>query len=212
MAEMISASRRTDIPHYFSRCFAGRRKAGYAEFRNAFGGAGSVSLRNEDVFGYLFWTKYARPFRDNLRSLRDEGIPYVFQYTVTLYNRDLEPNTPRGARVLDDFLAVSATLPQPEAIQWRYDPIVCSTRYDRQYHVNKFSEIACALAGATKVVNRLPSSLFSSTPAGGSAISPSQWSVASAFWARAGELCFSRSNNGTPMISATSWMAKPTPR
>ncbi|HDN25652.1 MAG TPA: DUF1848 family protein, partial [Thioploca sp.] len=114
---LISASRRTDIPHYFAKWFAERRKAGFAEFRNAFGGKGRVSLRNEDVLGYLFWTKYAHSFENPLQALRDEGIPYVFQYTITGYGHDLEPHIPRRENVIDDFIAIAKTLPSPECIQ-----------------------------------------------------------------------------------------------
>ena len=43
MPVIISASRRTDILRYYPDFFANRRKAGFVEFRNAFGGKGSES-------------------------------------------------------------------------------------------------------------------------------------------------------------------------
>ncbi|RKZ74210.1 MAG: hypothetical protein DRR19_30315 [Candidatus Parabeggiatoa sp. nov. 1] len=150
---LISASRRTDIPHYFAKWFAERRKAGFAEFRNAFGGKGRVSLRNEDVLGYLFWTKYAHSFENPLQALRDEGIPYVFQYTITGYGHDLEPHIPRRENVIDDFIAIAKTLPSPECIQWRYDPIVISKDFPVKFHLAHFRQIASILEGATRVVN-----------------------------------------------------------
>ncbi len=153
MAKIISASRRTDIPRYFARFFAERRKAGYVEFRNAFGGKGSVSLRDEDVFGYLFWTRLARPFDDNLCALHDDGIPHVFQYTITGYGRDLEPCTPGMVTAIEDFRSVSARLPDPACIQWRYDPIILSETYGVGWHVKNFGRLAGELAGATRVVN-----------------------------------------------------------
>jgi hypothetical protein len=153
MPSIISASRRTDIPRYFAEFFARRRKVGHVEFRNVFGGRGRASLRNEDVLGYLFWTRFARPFRDNLCALRDDGIPYVFQYTITGYGRDLEPHTPSAARASEDFLALAAQLPGPACIAWRYDPIVLSDTYDAAWHVRNFSDLAGKLAGATTVVN-----------------------------------------------------------
>jgi hypothetical protein len=150
---VISASRRTDIPRYFARFFAERRRAGYVEFRNAFGGKGSASLRDEDVLGYLFWTRFARPFAANLRALRDDGIPHVFQYTITGYGRDLEPHTPGTSKAIEDFLSVATRLPDPACIQWRYDPIVLSETYDCAWHLENFAGIAGELAHATRVVN-----------------------------------------------------------
>jgi hypothetical protein len=153
VAKIISASRRTDIPRYFARFFAERRKAGSVEFRNVFGGKGSVSLRGEDVLGFLFWTRFARPFADNLRALRDDAVAHAFHYTITGYGRDLEMHTPGTAKAIDDFLAVGSRLPDPVCIQWRYDPIILSRSYDRAWHLANFARIARELAGATRVVN-----------------------------------------------------------
>lgn len=153
MPDIISVSRRTDIPMYFANWFALRRSEGRAEFRNAFGGKGTVSLRNEDVLGYLFWTKYALPFADQLQSLWDDGVPYVFQYTITGYGRDLEPYVPNTKRAIDNFVVVSHQLPSPECIQWRYDPIILCETYSHTFHLKNFRRIAKALQGATHVVN-----------------------------------------------------------
>ncbi len=154
MKTIISASRRTDIPHYFAAWFSNRRKAGYVEFRNAFGGKGSVSLKRTDVAGYLFWTKYAKPFHQELKALRDEKIPYVFHYTITgLGTSSIEPYIPRTNAAIDDFLKVRKSLPASTAIQWRYDPLVLSDDMDEGFHIEQFSRISSALKGATCVVN-----------------------------------------------------------
>ena len=155
---IISASRRTDIPHYYSGWFAARRKAGFAEYRTVYGGGRDgffrASLRPEDVSGYLFWTKFAGPFHTELARLRAGRVPYAFQYTINGYGADIEPGVPRLNETLADFLAVSAGLPGPEAIQWRYDPILISDRiYGHVWHRKNFGEIAARLAGHTRVVN-----------------------------------------------------------
>ena len=153
MSRIISASRRSDIPRYFGAWFAGRRREGFARFRNAFGVAGEVSLRNEDVSAYLFWTRFARPFREPLAALRREEVPYAFQYTITGYGRPLERYNPPLAAVVSDFLSLSRELPDPECIQWRYDPIVVSQEQDTAFHRTNFASIARRLEGATRVVN-----------------------------------------------------------
>lgn len=154
---IISASRRTDIPHYFSDWFAERRSAGFAEYRTVYGGGkdGSfkVSLKNEDVLGYLFWTKYAGPFHGQLALLKSDGLPYVFQYTITGYGKEVQPGIPECSVVIDDFLRVSESLPDAAAIQWRYDPILVSDDYNADWHRSNFERIAKKLQGATRVVN-----------------------------------------------------------
>jgi hypothetical protein len=151
---LISASRRTDIPHYFGRWFAERRRAGFAEFRNSFGGGGRVSLRDEDVLGYLFWTKYAKPFAAQLEALRGDGVAFGFQYTITgLGGTPVECNVPRTEKAIADFLAVRSSLPSSACIEWRYDPILLTDEYPTGYHLGAFEGIARALEGATQVVN-----------------------------------------------------------
>lgn len=56
-------------------------------------------------------------------------------------------------RIIDDLLAVSADLPSPACIQWRYDPIVVSDSLTAAWHRENFRRLARALAGATLVVN-----------------------------------------------------------
>ncbi len=150
---IVSASRRTDIPRYYARWFGERRKAGFAEYRNVFGGKGRVSLRNEDLVGFLFWTRYAHPFRAHLRQLRSEGVPCVFQYTITGYGPPIEPHVVSRERAIDDFRRTSRELPDPSAIEWRYDPILLSERFPPAWHVENFGGIAEGLRGATRVVN-----------------------------------------------------------
>jgi hypothetical protein len=150
---IISASRRTDIPRFYARWFTQRRQEGRVKFRNSFGGKGSVSLQDEDVLGYLFWTRYAKPFRGELRALLDVGLPCIFQYTVTGYDREIEPHTPETGQAVDDFHAISAMLPAPDCIQWRYDPIVINDAQPIDWHFENFERITARLQGATRVVN-----------------------------------------------------------
>ncbi|MDO8803707.1 MAG: DUF1848 family protein [Elusimicrobiota bacterium] len=155
---IVSASRRTDIPHYYAKWFRARRKAGFAEYRTVFGGGPAgffrASLEPAEVLGYLFWTKYSGPFQAELKALRKEKVPYVFQYTITGYGKDIESGIPARAAVIKDFIKVAKSLPAPECIQWRYDPILISTKvYTHAWHRKNFKEIAASLAGHTRVVN-----------------------------------------------------------
>ena len=156
-AHIISASRRTDIPHYYAEWFSNRRREGFAEYRTVYGGGKHgyfrVSLKSEDVVGYLFWTKYAGSFHDQLNKLREEKIPYVFQYTISGYGNDVQENIPPVDKVIGDFCRVAEELNSPEAIQWRYDPILISNTYNKCWHLKNFEKIARQLSGMTNVVN-----------------------------------------------------------
>jgi hypothetical protein len=59
---IISASRRTDIPKFHASWFMERIRAGSAAYRNPFSGqVHEVSLRPEDVRAIVFWSKDYRP-------------------------------------------------------------------------------------------------------------------------------------------------------
>jgi hypothetical protein len=150
---LICASRRTDIPRFFADWFHRRRAAGSVEFENVFGVRGKVSLAPDDVLGYLFWTRDPTPFLGELEQLRAEHVPYAFQFTLTGYGRELEPNRPPLEGAVRSFLEVSLALPGPGAIEWRYDPIVLSQTYPSGFHRDTFGRIAETLRGATRVVN-----------------------------------------------------------
>lgn len=150
---LVSASRRTDIPQFYGAWFAQRLKDGIATFRTAFGTPGRVSLRRGDVLGFLFWTKYAGPFRTVLEELRAEAVPFAFQYTVNGYGTTLERNIPPLAQVLRDVLAVRALLPSAACLEWRYDPIILSEAQPVPWHLRHFTRLARAMDGVVDVVN-----------------------------------------------------------
>ncbi|HZW36887.1 MAG TPA: DUF1848 family protein [Candidatus Deferrimicrobiaceae bacterium] len=150
---IVSASRRTDIPQFYGDWFAFRRKAGYCESRNVFGGSYRISLRSEDVAAYLFWSKNTTPFERQIDALLAEGIPVAIQFTLTGYGRSVEAAIPEAPVTIPAFRRVSALLPGPAAIQWRYDPILLSECRGADWHRRNFRRIASRLEGATRVCN-----------------------------------------------------------
>ena len=91
---IISASRRTDIPSYYSEWFFNRLKDGYAYVRNPMNPhrISEVSLSPDMVDGIVFWTKNPTPMLNRLNELQD--YTYYFQFTLTPYGRDIEKNVP----------------------------------------------------------------------------------------------------------------------
>ena len=97
---IISASRRTDIPAYYSDWFFNRIKEGFVLVRNPmnFHKVGKVRLSPEVVDGIVFWTKNPVPMMDRLDEIGD--YPYYFQFTLTSYGKDVEPNVPSKNEVI----------------------------------------------------------------------------------------------------------------
>lgn len=149
-ARIISASRRTDIPAFYSRWLLNRLCEGFCHWLNPFSGqVYRVSLRPEDVLAIVFWTRNPRPLLPHLERLREEGYFSYFHFTINGYPREIETHNPPLAAVIETFHRV-AELVSPEFVHWRYDPIVLSDRTPPEYHLQRFDELSRALAGSTR--------------------------------------------------------------
>ena len=147
---IISASRRTDIPSYYSDWFFRRLEAGFVCTRNPMNPkqVSRISLSPDVVDGIVFWTKNPTPMLDKLHLLN--GYPFYFQFTLNAYGKDLEAGIPSKNDVI--ILAFQKLSQQigPERIIWRYDPIILTSKYTTQYHVHYFEELAKRLSGHTQ--------------------------------------------------------------
>ena len=97
---IISASRRTDIPAYYSEWFVNRIKDKYLYVRNPMNAhqIGKISLDYSVVDGIVFWTKNPIPMMDKLDFFQD--YTYYFQFTLTSYGPEIEQGLPSKNKVL----------------------------------------------------------------------------------------------------------------
>lgn len=98
-----------------------------------------------DVIG--FCTKNPAPMFPYMDLLKDFG-QYWF-VTLTPYGRDIEPHVPDKHRLIEDFKTLSDMV-GVDSIGWRYDPILLSERYTKEYHLHAFRQIAESLCGYTQ--------------------------------------------------------------
>ena len=147
---IISASRRTDIPTYYSEWFFNRLREGYVLVRNPMNARqiSRISLSPEAVDGIVFWTKNPVPMMSRLGEL--EPYPYYFQFTLTAYGRDVEPNLPGKNGVLIPAFQELSRMAGRERVVWRYDPIFLSDRYTVEYHCRYFRVLAAKLGEYTE--------------------------------------------------------------
>ena len=144
---IISASRRTDIPAHYADWFMARLAAGEVLVRNPRNPRQirRVSLRPEDVDGFVFWTKNPAPMLKHLPALSDYA--YYFQVTLTPYGPDVEPGYPeKEAQAVPAMFALSDRI-GPERVVWRYDPILLSGAYTKEFHFDAFERLARRLSG-----------------------------------------------------------------
>ena len=147
---IISASRRTDIPAYFSDWFFNRIKEKYVLVRNPMNAhqVSKINLSLNVVDCIVFWTKNPAPMLDRLHELKD--YPFYFHFTLTSYDKDIEQNVPSKSReVIDIFRRLSDKI-GPDRVIWRYDPILINSKYTKEYHIEYFGKLAEKLQGYTK--------------------------------------------------------------
>ena len=147
---IISASRRTDIPAFYSEWFMNRIRAGYCAVPNPFNRkqVSFVSLKPEDVEAIVFWTRNPKPLMPYLKELDKSGHRYYFQYTVMDNPREIDPKTPPLSKTLNTFRDLADRI-GPEKVIWRYDPVIFSTITGAVFHHHKYSIISEALHGYT---------------------------------------------------------------
>ncbi|ADJ26456.1 Domain of unknown function DUF1848 [Dehalogenimonas lykanthroporepellens BL-DC-9] len=150
---IISASRRTDLPAFYSEWFINRIQAGFCCVVNPLNAhqVSRVSLKPEDVTAIVLWSKNPAPLIPSLPILDRMGYRYYFQYTLNDYSNDLEQRIPPFHQRLDTFKSLANKIGQQRTI-WRYDPIIFSPSLDESYHLDRFNKIATELNGSTNRV------------------------------------------------------------
>lgn len=147
---ILSVSRRTDIPSHYSKWFFHRLQEGYVLVRNPFNvhQIGRISLSPDVVDGIVFWTKNPAPMLDRISEL--EKYPYYFQFTLTSYGRDVEPDIPsKNQVIIPAFQKLSKQIGK-ERVIWRYDPIFFNETYTMEYHCKYFRVLAAKLENYTE--------------------------------------------------------------
>jgi len=146
---IISASRRTDIPAFYSEWFFNRIRAGYLDVRNpmSYHRISRISLDPEVIDCIVFWSKNPKPMMNRLDELKDYN--FYFQFTINPYDQRIEKAVPMKSGIIDTFKQLSDKLGENKVI-WRYDPILLSEHITINYHVKYFEELAKRLKGYTK--------------------------------------------------------------
>ena len=142
MKRIISASYKDDTPAFESEEFFKALARGYSEIPNKIG-TQFISLRPEDVYCFVFWTK--NPSDHFLMNMHKIKSPFYFQWTVTGYGPDMEPYVPNKDEVTERFRSLSERIGKDRVI-WRYDPILLNERYTIESHMAWFERTLMALS------------------------------------------------------------------
>jgi hypothetical protein len=145
---ILSVSRRTDIPAFYTEWFFNRLKEGCALVRNPmnYRQVSKVILAPSEIDCIVFWTKDPTKIVEKLDLLSE--YKYYFQITINAYDRNIERNVPPKDIIIEAFKNISNKIGKERTI-WRYDPIILTNELDIAYHCKHFELLASQLEGYT---------------------------------------------------------------
>lgn len=148
---ILSVSRRTDIPSFYSEWFVNRLREGFVYVKNPFNAnqISRIKLNPQTIECIVFWSKNPSPLIQYLKEIDTLGYKYYFQFTITSYDKSIEPNIPKKEKIIQAFKELSEKIGS-EKIIWRYDPIFLTEKYNIAYHLKWFEYLADKLNNCTK--------------------------------------------------------------
>jgi DNA repair photolyase len=165
---IISASRSTDIPAFYSDWLIERVKKGFVTWTNPFTGKASyVSFQDARLF--VFWTKNPKPMLDKLDFFDKQNYHYYFQFTLNDYETEhLEPGVPKIEQRIKTFIDLARHIGKKRVI-WRFDPLLLTNNIsvddllkkvervgnDLAQHTTRLVFSFCDIANYTKVAKNL---------------------------------------------------------
>ena len=149
---ILSASRRTDIPSFYSDWFVNRLQDGYVLTRNPMNHSqvSRIKLSPNTIDCIVFWTKDPVNMLDKLDIIDSLGYAYYFQFTLTPYQREIERNLRPKSDIIATFQQLSERIGK-ERVLWRYDPIIINPDMSIDYHCVEFEQLCKVLCGFTEV-------------------------------------------------------------
>ena len=149
---ILSASRRTDIPAYYSEWFMNRLQSGYVLTHNPMNHAqiSRITLSSDVVDCTVFWTKDPANMLGKLPFLDKMGYKYYFQFTLTPYGKDIERSLRDKSLIIETFMHLSKIIGK-DRVLWRYDPIILNDKLTINYHHEMFEALCRQLCNYTNV-------------------------------------------------------------
>jgi hypothetical protein len=147
LKHIISASRRTDIPAFYSEWFIQRIKEGEVYVKNPYGGQISrVSLKPDDMHAIVFWSKNYGPLIPRITEVENKTKNLLFHFTITGITKDIEQDTPHYENAIEDFIYLSKRY-SPDHLIWRFDPVCITDKVPFDYFEEVFIKCVEKLQG-----------------------------------------------------------------
>ena len=145
---IISASRSTDIPAFYTKWFFNRLAKGYCVWYNPFNQQ-KMYISFERCRVIVFWTKNPAPIIPYLPELDKRGIHYYFQVTLNDYVKEgFEQNVPSVDERVETFKKLSSLIGKEKVI-WRFDPLIIAPNISPRELLTRIWNVGNKLKGLT---------------------------------------------------------------
>jgi DNA repair photolyase len=146
---IISASRATDIPAFYTSWLLQRLKEGHVRWKNRYNGTFLyVSFSKARVI--VLWSKNPEPIIKHLDEIREIIPNFYFQYTLNDYDSEkIEPRVPSVNQRIDTFIRLSEEIGKEKVI-WRFDPLILTKTLDVDELLKRVEIIGNQLKNYTK--------------------------------------------------------------
>jgi len=162
---ILSVSRRTDIPAFYTDWFLNCLEQGFVLVPNPINPkkVAKIPLKKFEVTnvshnlvgdkiietcgnieGIVFWSKNPKPLLNKIDKLND--FVFYFLFTLNAYPNWVEGGLPPLDERIDTFKELSKYSP----VIWRYDPILFAKDIDLNWHIQKFKYLCENLKGYTQ--------------------------------------------------------------
>ena len=145
---IVSASRSTDIPAFYSDWFFRRLELGYSAWTNPFNGVKSYVSYDKTRF-IVFWSKNPRPLLQYLPILKSRNIKCYIQFTLNDYQKEGLEKVPSLESRIETFKMLVDQLGKG-AVIWRFDPMILADNITIGDLLDKVRQIGDSLKGYTE--------------------------------------------------------------
>ena len=145
---IISASRSTDIPAFYSDWFIKHLDEGIVQWKNPFNNK-IYDVYFDKTRVIVFWTKNPAPIIKHLKYISNKNLNYYFQFTLNDYELErFEPGLPSLNERIETFQMLSSLIGKEKVI-WRFDPLILSAKTDINALIEKISRVGDRLISFT---------------------------------------------------------------
>lgn len=143
---ILNTGGRTDTVQYYTKWLLNRLKEGYVLSRNPLfpNKVTRYELTPDKVDCVVFCSKNYEPILNDLTGITSRFNTY-FHYTITAYDKDMEPGVPAIEKSMETLKKLSAIVGK-QRVAWRYDPVLLTEKYTIQTHLETFEKMAKELA------------------------------------------------------------------